>query len=382
MSALPLIVLAVVLQIPQAQAPTRAPVQPPAANPAVAPVSPAQPIAPAAPANAQAPANSAGPARSAGPINPAAAPRTPAAAPAVAAQAAGGGPTGFYILQATDKLTVPDESLGLPSVSGIAIRASWKEIEPEQGKFNWEYLDAQIGRAKRLGKKTQLIVYCGVWSPEWVYAAGVKSLSFSDHRKSADPSKMPIPWDPQLFTLAGKLFDELGRRYAAEPSLTAVHLSIVMRFSAEMHMPNELPAAPGYSSEKMVSAWQQAIGIENRAFPRTPLVLNLSQQPYADAVIAELRRVVGGRAVFQHDALAAKTASVFGPQQKILALHAAGARVGFEALGPSNQPRFGGPFSVACDKAIASGASYFNIYPYEPAHNAAVMAQYAGRFRP
>jgi beta-galactosidase GanA len=67
-----------------------------------------------------------------------------------------------------------DESvLKLPFVAGVSIRASWEAIEPEEGKFDWNYLDNSLAEVKKAKKKAMLRILPGVHSPAWIYRKGV-----------------------------------------------------------------------------------------------------------------------------------------------------------------------------------------------------------------
>jgi hypothetical protein len=55
-----------------------------------------------------------------------------------------------------------------PAVSGLAIRASWSELQPAKDRYDFSSLDAAVASAAAVHKTVQLILLPGFWTPEWV----------------------------------------------------------------------------------------------------------------------------------------------------------------------------------------------------------------------
>lgn len=67
-----------------------------------------------------------------------------------------------------------------PRCTGIDLYLTWSEIEPEEGKFNWSELDAQMAPWIAAGKKVALRFSTGGHrvqeTPEWVFQSGVRRI--------------------------------------------------------------------------------------------------------------------------------------------------------------------------------------------------------------
>jgi len=296
--------------------------------------------------------------------------------------ALGAGPQGFYLLQSVDRQSIPDRALASPAISGLSIRVTWASLEPREGSYDWTFLDGQIARAARAGKHAQIRIMTGTSAPNWLYVAGAQGLRFSDDRKGSTTYTMPLPWDPILHAKWAKFCSALGAKYSSDSTVTLVHISGTTRFSAEMHLPAEIVGHPAYSPQKIVDGWKASIVALRSALPATQLSLNASKAAIArdgvtEQVIAECQKLLNSKAVFQHNALAAKTS----PHNPIHALVAQqkklGYTIGFQMLSGSSQPRFGGTLKQALDIGMAAGASYFEIYLEDLRDNESLLKQYA-----
>ncbi len=67
-----------------------------------------------------------------------------------------------------------------PRCIGIDLYLTWSEIEPEEGKFNWSDLDAQMAPWLNAGKKVALRFSTGGHrvqeTPDWVFQSGVRRI--------------------------------------------------------------------------------------------------------------------------------------------------------------------------------------------------------------
>src|SRR4051812_20289889 len=161
----------------------------------------------------------------------------------------------------------------------------------------------------------------------------------------------------------------LGKKYASDPSVVAVHISgPATDASMEMHYPSGLTTAKGYSDAAVIQSWDHAINSYAQAFPNTALVLDLAMVPDArgavtNAVVDYARSTLGARANFIHCSLHATTSPDYGPQALVTSLGKQGYNIGFEMIGPStNSGRFGGPFNAALSIGQAAGADWYQIY--------------------
>jgi hypothetical protein len=279
-------------------------------------------------------------------------------------------------MQEVGSQNIKDKKLASPVFSGIVIRQRWGTMNPGPGVYNWTFLDAQVLRARRLGKQYILAIYTGDNSPLWL---GVPLFRMA-----------PYPWDPTMLYWHGQMVAALGARYAVDPYLVGVELSGPTRGpngSLEMMLADNLTRQPGYSVPAMISAWCQCVDQYGRAFPYCAMISDGGVAPGGkDATITQavwnyMYGMYPRQANFSHCALKANTSETAVHHQLVVQMAMHGGRVGFEMIGPSmagengqNGPvaRFGGTFAQAVDIADRANASWLKIYQGDEANAAAV----------
>jgi hypothetical protein len=116
-----------------------------------------------------------------------------------------------------------DQILSQNCISGITYYFGWSRVNPDKDKFDFSDLVLTINKVKSKGKKINLAVLPGRWSPKWIFDSNVKTMNwvhddgYVEDGKSV-LSKAPIPWDPvylnNFFELLRKLspiVEENGR---------------------------------------------------------------------------------------------------------------------------------------------------------------------------
>lgn len=287
--------------------------------------------------------------------------------------------TGIYSLMRVMEPVNPSV-LQLPFVEGISIRVVWKAIEPEEGRFDWSYLDNafhEVGRAK---KYAMLRVLPGTNSPDWIYKKGVNYVEFKDldrhHKSYSKILRMPVPWNDTYITEWIKFIYTLGKRYAANPTLILIHMAGPTYRTAEMYLPRKgeapiLLEKAGYSKDKFVTAWKKVIDAYSYAFPGKSLGLNIDVPLKIDGALEEIIEYgiarIGTKLCIQGNWLSAYTPTPYSfyPYNTILRLvqNKAGVNIGFQMLGSSEfRATQQGPLDVAVQKGLNAGARYFEIY--------------------
>ena len=266
--------------------------------------------------------------------------------------------------------------LRLPFVAGVSIRASWEAVEPEEGKFNWSYLDKALAEVKRAKKKAMLRILPGVHSPPWIYRKGVSSIEYKDinphHNTYGEPRKMPVPWDKNYLKLWAAFVTEFGKRYGSDEAVVLVHMAGPTVSSAEMHLPKrreakELVQDAGYTKDRIVDAWKTVIDSYSKALPQTNLALNIAVPFRKDGAMEDIIRYaiskLGQRLCIQGNWLSAHTQDSFLPYETIANFRAdKSITTGFQMLGASANESRQGSLNVAIQKGLTAGAGYFEIY--------------------
>lgn len=144
--------------------------------------------------------------------------------------------------------------LNHPSVRGVLVRASWKDIEPTEGNFNFTVLDYQINNLKANGKKYSLAVNAGgVGSPDWLITQ--KNVPYFDYLFRGSPYKLPLIWNDTVLTYMGKFADKLAEKYNNDTSLMLVYIPQMTANGNEGHLNgfNQTAfTAAGYTEAKWI----------------------------------------------------------------------------------------------------------------------------------
>ena len=186
----------------------------------------------------------------------------------------------------SDILAVPYVSWGYdasPAVSG------WSSIEPQEGVYNWAALDAEIAKARNLGKHVwiELLTTEGL-TPQWARDAGVVLVG--------SRGGTPVPWNETYQRLLRKAVHAMAARYDEDPTVDAVNLMAGGCYG-EMSICAANTDAPaweqaGYTDAKFVETVKQIIdiyledehqwedGSRSHGFRKKPVVLQLGSGLY------------------------------------------------------------------------------------------------------
>jgi hypothetical protein len=281
-------------------------------------------------------------------------------------------PSGYFVMQQVGAQNVSNGKLSSPKWDGLVIRERWSAIQPTATTTDWSFIDEQVARAKKQGKKYILAIYTGNNAPLWLDVPLYMTA--------------PIPWDPNMLSEHGRMVKMLGKRYATDPDLVGVEISGPTRGpsgSLEMHLASGLEQQPGYSDQKMIVAWKQCIDQHAAAFPNCALISDGGVAPgrrnasITQAVFNYLYAKYPERANVSHCALKANTPSAALHHRLVVDIGRRGCRIGFEMIGPSvggtngengPVPRFGGPFWQALRLARDANAQWLKVYQGDEAN--------------
>lgn len=112
-------------------------------------------------------------------------------------------------------ITSPLDYVGwqMDCVSGYSWRQRWDAISPtKQGQYDWSRLDVFTDLCHRYNKTWSINLAAGIYSPSWIYDAGVLPYACDD-----GSGTMPIPWDPVYQPLYFEFLNAFNARYGADP---------------------------------------------------------------------------------------------------------------------------------------------------------------------
>lgn len=151
-------------------------------------------------------------------------------------------------------------------------RWSWRDLEPQPGKLNTQFLDKALKDAHEAGQKVAFRIkgfspdIGRSYNPTWLKAAGGREI-LVDYNGSKPLLPIPDFDDPATLNLQLDLIRQLGERYDGHPDLDHVDLGSV-GWWGEWHMTRskvgKMPAPE--NCQKVIDAYLNA-------FKKTPLLM-------------------------------------------------------------------------------------------------------------
>ncbi len=133
---------------------------------------------------------------------------------------------GWVIYGGTPKSHIQD---ALDVSSSAYTRFSWSELEPEEGKFNWEPVDKSLEAWSAAGKQFSFGIMCESFharkqycTPKWVFDQGVPSIVYDGMVKGKVALKQ---WDNPIFLQKlGNFMAAMGKRYDGDPRIAYIDI--------------------------------------------------------------------------------------------------------------------------------------------------------------
>jgi len=172
-----------------------------------------------------------------------------------------------------------------PYLAGANITFYWSQLEPTKGQYNWTLLDQAMKPWIDNGKKIILRIstsgwahwtppYSGHGTPQWVYDAGVPSVT------EIDGAVFPQYWHPYYLQSLTDFVHALARRYDGNDNI--VYVQIGVGVGGETKVDTEGSANPdllqlwqniGYTDQVWWNTVQDIITIYKSSFHITPLAV-------------------------------------------------------------------------------------------------------------
>ena len=178
------------------------------------------------------------------------------------------------------------------AIVGILLDASWRNLEPQEGVYNWDLLDKRIEEAVAYGKKISLNVMAGgVNTPQWLFDNyDIQTFTFIDtnkyHKSYLQNVTIPVFWDPIFLEKKMDFIKALGKRYSNNSNIVAVMVSFANAMTNDWNIPHFIGKIAGreinqvrdwlnmgYTYEKMLYAGMLTIDTWAESFPNQCLKL-------------------------------------------------------------------------------------------------------------
>ena len=179
--------------------------------------------------------------------------------------------------------------------SVVYLRFDWQRVEPEEGKFNWRFIDRAIEKARQHSATIAMRVMTAdahsgdqYASPKWLFDEGCKSFPYTnDGKDAAQGGTMmerlePDYSDPIYLTKQEEFLRAFGERYDGNPNIEFLDIGSYGIWG-EWHTTH--PAS--------IAVRQQIVDMYLKAFPQTRLIYmsdDAELMNYALAHGAGLRR--------------------------------------------------------------------------------------------
>lgn len=160
-----------------------------------------------------------------------------------------------------------------PYITGVSLRIAWKDLEPDDGNFNWNITDEVFREAQANGKSVKLIIVPGFDTPPWALQ-GAQNEKF--HRKygrgAGGLEPLPLPWDETYLNRWFSFLREVSNRYGKNPVFKAIEAAGPTSVSGEMSLPNSRKdvkkwIALGYTPQRYINAWAKTFQAYSQIFP-------------------------------------------------------------------------------------------------------------------
>lgn len=181
--------------------------------------------------------------------------------------------------------------LDKPEVNGLSVILTWRELNPEEEKYDFSRLDSLLSLVQAHNKTLIVRVStCGADknaesdTPDWVLKSEVKSVPFKDAQ--GKDHKMPVFWDSTYLAKWGNFVQDFGKRYDKNPALHSVGITgggvmggtmVVPELSNPLNkekykeLEKLLTKEHGMSQRQLVEHWKYVADIFPKAFPTARL---------------------------------------------------------------------------------------------------------------
>lgn len=312
---------------------------------------------------------------------------------------AGGGATYpparvFALLDPGESPSAMARFAALATVDGLAFRARWRDLEPNDGGYDWSALDAAFDAVRAHDKR--LTVHVGVsgggW-PDWLRGADAVIYNYTGPQGGTSD---PLPWDAVFLARYERLVATLAAHLRDRGDLARLHAVSVGAPVAEMSLVacrNNLLGGFAYNRASYLAAWAASIGSHGNRFGEAAVLVSApvgmicapdnDGGAFYQAVMSAAQPTTGRLAIFAADLNAqgsARVGALDAAFRQRFALHLQ------TIWSASDDPgrRLAGSLSDAVCQGLRLGAAYLEIYRVdlesaEPATRQAIETARTGR---
>jgi len=281
-------------------------------------------------------------------------------------------------------------------ISGMTAYFAWRDLEPEEGIYDFSAIDHLVSKAGARGKKLNIGIYPGSFSPPWIYEKNISGFSWywkykEDRWKSSGVAgewkKSPYPWDEVYLKHWKMLISHLAAVYRDNDAVGYISLTgpTIETLTTATVLENDEDwkrfSENGYSIERLYKAWCDVIEHYHRAFQgKKSLVLALGPERPRSAntelasrvakyVIDHHYKEIAFMSVFLNDTWFLRGGGALGIRKVLKNAKAAGYVFGYQMAGPARTAsKWQRDFQVikslrkSLEIGIGDGASWIEVW--------------------
>ena len=144
-------------------------------------------------------------------------------------------------------------SLDVGGITGVLVAIGWDVIEPTEGAYSFDVLDARLIAARDAHKTVELSIVAGALTPDWLFTRAMPAVgltfAIAPHGGATGHCSAPFtlahPWDAvflERFTLMLSALATHLRGAGLFDTIYVVKLSGINRTTSEFRLPQETPS--------------------------------------------------------------------------------------------------------------------------------------------
>jgi hypothetical protein len=261
-----------------------------------------------------------------------------------------------------------------PLVHGVRVRTVWRNLQPEENRFDWSYLDEAVTLAARNGKSLGLSVAAGRFTPDWVYRDGAERFDFTLTTPWIRTRRMtmPEPWDEQFLKKWGGAVRAIGKRYDGNANVGYVVMGGLGHSIESFYVKTAEDIAKLQSlggAARWLEGAKRIVDLYAEAFPTTPFFYAMAPPIKGDFTATRELVEYGigkypGRFGIMNNGLTAVSDVSFYPDRAVQ-IYSAKTPAGFQMVGDT-QGKEGwsirGTLSQALARAVEFNAQFAEVY--------------------
>lgn len=175
-----------------------------------------------------------------------------------------------------------DSVLSLEYIRGLSLYIPWRDFEPQNSNFKWDYLDIPLEEVLKHGKSVCFGLTVAAQSPEWLKDTA-RTFTFVHTHPAVGEQTAPVPWDSVYFTFLSRTIRAIGNRYDGNQNIYYITINgpstlygVETNWPLKYNLMSEEDIIDmDFSLQKFERAWKDHIDLFFDAFPNTRLALGL-----------------------------------------------------------------------------------------------------------